>query len=134
MSYLSKQEKVFSLLYGGIVSLILLAAVVMQFSGGAFSVPPFSNAVKQEKHDTMALLASTSNSFSRLLRSGRQRNNPQLRSGNMGSASETLFEKSPVDTFFSLEKGPCFSCDGSVNFWIGFIISALPVRAGPLYS
>ena len=124
----------FSLWWSG-VFLGILGAVAVQLAGLPLS--PFQLPEVSGKKDCEALTAVISDPLpvSRQLRSSRSRNGvhgrlTHVRSGGDGDSS-VLWSETHIASFFHSAHLRFAALSDSKNFWIDFIISALPVRAGP---
>ena len=119
-------------------ALILFWGVVCAHLAGT-EVPSadISEKLRQSKREFTQEILSSNNIFSRLLRNTRQRNGAQgrtlnVRSGSCSGAAECLSTPAVPLFFAAGSSGKNLPPFKENNFWTDFIISALPVRAGPL--
>jgi hypothetical protein len=121
------------LLMGGLL-LAVLAAVVIQLAGITLSGSLLLENAGLDQCEALSAAVGNSTPVSRQFRSGRYRNSSSGRinssrfGGGVGDIPEDGFVSALVDMYAD-HSGDCFF--ESDDFWIKFIISALPVRAGP---
>ena len=117
------------------VFLCILGAVTIQFAGFTFSSfqqPEFSG---QKERETLTAVLADPLPASRQLRSTRNRTGAHgrlhnFRSGGDGNSTVLWTETHPGS--FTHSDGKIFlTFSNAKNLWTDFIISALPVRAGP---
>lgn len=118
------------------LGMLFSGAVFVLLAGTALPSAGISRIFKEKKEFAQPLL-SQGNSLARLLRSSRQRNGSQGRVLNTRSGGDGAlqFVFDDIETlFYSLGSDVISSVFASENhFWIDFINSALPVRAGPRF-
>ena len=118
------------------VVICVLGAVAIQLSGAVFSYLHFPEVSDQGNCEALTAVVSNSLPVSRHFRTTRYRNAPSGRLNNLRSSGDGA-------NGFAWQKTELFSCGGIAskenffsadndNFWIDFIISAFPVRAGPI--
>ena len=105
-------------------------------SGTTVPSSGISEHLGQEKKEYSSALLSSGNPLARLLRSNRQRTGAQGRifsTRSDGGEGVSCLEWDIVRECYCSGGGKVlFSCPEEKCFWIDFINSALPVRAGPL--
>lgn len=117
------------------VIICVLGAVAIQLSGAVFSYLHFPEFSNQENCEALTAVVSNSLPVSRHFRTTRYRNAPSGRLHNLRSSGDGA-------NGFAWQKTELFACCGisskentfsadNDNFWIDFIISAFPERAGP---
>ena len=117
------------------VIICVLGAVAIQLSGAVFSYLHFPEFSNQENCEALSAVVSNSLPVSRHFRTTRYRNAPSGRLHNLRSSGDGA-------NGFAWQKTELFACCGisskentfsadNDNFWIDFIISAFPERAGP---
>lgn len=123
-----------SLWWSGMI-LGILGAVAVQLAGVPFSAFQISAVSDQQDHCTLVAVVSNSSPLSRQFRSNRNRTAPQSRLHNFRSGNGGIcgIEWVPADFLkhISVNSSFCNYLLDSKNYWTNFIISALPVRAGP---
>ena len=114
--------------------LAVLAAVAIQLAGISRNCLSAAETVRLEQCDILSAVPGEPLPASRQLRSSRYRNgssgrvNPYRLGSGVGCVPETDFPRRNGDVYTSCLYDTLFESD---NFWTDFIISALPVRAGP---
>ena len=116
------------------VFLGVLAAVAIQLAGLPLSHFSFSEVSDQKNCEALNAVLSESLPLSRQIRSSRSRNGVHgrlnVRCGSDGN-SECLWTEAHLASFRISGHLLFIPFANSKNFWIDYIISALPVRAGP---
>jgi hypothetical protein len=115
--------------------LMLWGVVFSQLAGAAVPCADIPELLRRGKKELTLEFIAQGNNSGRLLRNNRQRNTLQGRTLNLRSGGEGAFHGAsgvffaPL-SFFSVHF-PHLNVFKENNFWTDFIISALPVRAGP---
>lgn len=115
--------------------LILWGVVFLQLAGVAVPCSDISELLRRDKKELALEFITHGNNSGRLLRSNRQRSSVQGRTLNLRCGYDGAEHGSSGD-FFAPQRLfldlPLYSkVFKENNFWTDFIISALPVRAGP---
>ena len=114
--------------------LAVLAAVAIQLAGISRNCLSAAENAWLEQCDVLSAVPGEPLPASRQLRSSRYRNgsagrvNTYRLGGGVGCVPETAAPRKNGDVYASHLYDTLFESD---NFWTDFIISALPVRAGP---
>lgn len=116
----------------------ILGTVAVQLAGIPFSAFQFSAVSDQQDHSTLVAVVSNSSPLSRQIRSNRNRTAPQgrlhnFRSGNGGICGIEWLPADFLKHIFLNSASSNYIFDSN-NYWTNFIISALPVRAGPQHK
>lgn len=109
---------------------------VDQLARSAAVSADISEALSRDKKELSQLFLSSGNSSGRILRSNRQRSGAQgrifnSRSGGADAPPALSWDEKSFSDVLSLKKGKCFHSAAEYDYLKDFIISALPVRAGP---